>query len=55
MRGTEAATPEEIKVIVPLRISWAAREHLREHAEIAKVSANQLLIDTLKRGGLDLS
>jgi predicted HicB family RNase H-like nuclease len=46
---------EDVRVVVPLRISYRSREGLRLLAEAAGQSVNQYLIEALLRGGVDVT
>ena len=53
-RPPPITTAEDVKVTVPLRISYRRREELRFEANTVGLSMNELLLDVLAKGGLDL-
>jgi predicted HicB family RNase H-like nuclease len=46
---------EDVRVVVPLRISYRQRDRLRDMADEAHVSVNQFLLDALERADVHLS
>lgn len=45
----EAVTdPQEVRVLIPVRMSWRARDQLRKIAENTGRSMNQTVIDALE-------
>jgi uncharacterized protein (DUF1778 family) len=55
MRPEPITEAEDVKVVVPLRISFRQRDHLRDLADAESVSVNQFLLEKLLAAGVDLS
>jgi hypothetical protein len=53
MRPAAITNPEDVRVIVPLRISWKGRELLRQHSAETGLSINQILLTALDVYGID--